>query len=206
MLTPDDGRSDGRFIDYLQQPRYRRHDPVLYDALSAAMATGSRHLDHVSRLDILPGARFHAAIVPDGRTERARYFESVLTSMAGVDLLFFDPDNGIEVTSKPRGRRDSSKYLFWDEIEAAYRAGHSLLIYQHYPRQGRAEYTARMAAAIEANTGCAEVLTFATSRVLFLLAAQERHGSALLRAQSAVNEAWQSQINTRRLESTASTP
>ena len=34
MLTPNDGRSDGRFTDYLDQPSHWKHyDEELYDAL-----------------------------------------------------------------------------------------------------------------------------------------------------------------------------
>jgi hypothetical protein len=197
MLTPGDGRSDGRFVDYLRQPAQRRHDPPLYDALASAMATGVRHLDHVSRLEILPGARFQAATVPEKRPERAAYFRSVLSAMAGVDLLFFDPDNGIEVSSKPRGRRGSAKYLFWDEIESTYRAGHSVLIYQHYPRESRAAYTSRMAAGLENRTRAAAVLTFSTSRVLFLLAAQKQHLARLRIGAEEAARLWESRIEVR---------
>ena len=34
MLTPDDGRPDGRFIEYLNKPeKYRDFDPLLFDGL-----------------------------------------------------------------------------------------------------------------------------------------------------------------------------
>jgi hypothetical protein len=196
MLTPEDKRNDGRFTEYLGRPAQRRHDPTLYDALNTAMATGVRHLDQVGRFDLLPGARFHSAIVPDRRPKRAEYFDSALAALGGVDLLFFDPDNGIEVPSKPRGRKDSSKFLFWDEIEAAYDAGHSVLIYQHFPREARPRFVARMASALGARTGAADVVTFSTSRVLFLLAAQEGHVAALRLGTEAVARAWKNQIET----------
>ena len=38
-----------------------------------------------------------------------------------VDLVFFDPDNGLE-TTLPKGRKNSSKYLYLDEVAAFYRA------------------------------------------------------------------------------------
>jgi hypothetical protein len=197
MLTPDDGRSDGRFTGYLQQPAHRRHDPQLYDALSSAMATGVRHLDHVSRFDLLPGARFHSAIVPDQHSERTAYFQSAMIGLAGADLIFFDPDNGIEVPSTPHGRRESSKFVFWDELAAAYGAGHSVLVYQHYPREARATYVARRVAELREKTGAADVRTFSTIRVLFLLAAQERQRSAFTLGAQAVGSAWHPQIEVR---------
>jgi hypothetical protein len=200
MLTPDDGRSDGRFTDYLRKPAHRRHDPPLYDALSSAMASGPRHLDHVSRLEVLPGARYYSAVVPDRSNDRSEYFRSAMAALEGVDLLFFDPDNGIEVASRPRGSRDSSKYIFWDEITAACSTGHSVLVYQHFPREARASYVSRMTAELQARTGVAAVLTFFTSRVLFLLAAQERHVEALRLGAKDVEHAWNGQISVRLYE------
>ena len=39
MLTPDDGRNDGRFTEYLQQPeRWRAYDPALFDTLREMVA------------------------------------------------------------------------------------------------------------------------------------------------------------------------
>jgi hypothetical protein len=197
MLTPDDGRSDGRFTGYLQQPKHRRHDPPLYDALCSAMATGVRHLDHVSRFDLIPGARFHSATVPDRLGERTEYFRSVLRECAGVDVIFFDPDNGIEVPSTPPGRRDSSKFIFWDEIATAYGAGHSVLIYQHYPREVRTAFVARRISELRDKAGAQDVLTFSTARVLFLLAVQERHKSAVAVGAQAIGRAWHPVIEVR---------
>jgi hypothetical protein len=54
---------------------------------------------------------------------------------SGRDLVFFDPDNGIEVLSKPCGGRDSSKYVYWDELQETYRSGQSVLVYQIFPPQ-----------------------------------------------------------------------
>jgi hypothetical protein len=44
----------------------------------------------------------------------------MLARFRGTDLIFFDPDNGMEVGSRPWGRRDSCKYLYWRELVRAY--------------------------------------------------------------------------------------
>lgn len=194
MFTDTDGRNDGRFTSYLDQPKHRRCDPPLYDAVAEAMASGSRYLDHVSRLILLPGARFHSALVPDKRVPRGEFFRSVMATLTGVALLFFDPDNGLEVPSKPLGRRDSSKFLLWSELEAAYSSGHSVLVYQHFPREPRPAFIARMKQELHIRTGANEVVAFSTSRVLYLLSAQDRHVSALRVGAEAVARAWASQI------------
>ena len=54
----NDDRSDGRFIDYLKNPkRWRHFDPTVYDALAAAVPV-RRSVDVVREHDILAGAAF----------------------------------------------------------------------------------------------------------------------------------------------------
>jgi hypothetical protein len=54
-----------------------------------------------------------------------------------------------------------------------------------------------MTAELQARTGAAAVLTFSTSRVLFLLAAQERHMEALRLGANDVERAWKDKIGVR---------
>jgi hypothetical protein len=55
------------------------------------------------------------------------------TSMSkDCDLIFFDPDNGLEVKSKPKDRKNSCKYS--DELARAYANNKSVLVYQHFRR------------------------------------------------------------------------
>jgi hypothetical protein len=194
MLTQDDHRSDGRFTSYLNNLTYRRHDPELFDALKRAMASGHRHLSHVENEQILPGARFFDELVPDDTSSRRAVFQRALEQLSGVDLIFFDPDNGLEVPSKPRGRRDSCKFLFWDEVRAAYAAGHSLLIYQHFPREERSAFTRRMAFALGDQVGSSIVVSLSTTRVLFLLVPQEGPRPSILRGLDALADNWGGQI------------
>src|SRR5438552_3458945 len=86
-------------------------------------------------------------------TLKLHYMGRALDFLSGVDLIFFDPDNGIEIKSKPRGRKSSSKFLYWDEIAQAHRPGRSVLIYQHYVRQKREEFTDRLGRELKDITG-----------------------------------------------------
>ena len=113
---------------------------------------------------------------------------------AGCDLIFYDPDNGIEVRSVKYGRIGSSKYLYWREIVSAFQAGHSLLIYQHFPRVQREAYTSARARELAKRTHAREVYSFRTPRVLFLLAAQDRHSRSLQAAAQRVANVWGEQI------------
>jgi hypothetical protein len=196
MLTPDDGSWDGGKTAYLSRPeRWRHFDPDLFDGLRTAIAPGSpRGVASAEAASLIPGARFFAQAVPDARDSRAAWGRSLFDASDGADLVFLDPDNGIEIGSKPLGHRDSSKYVYWNEIVSTWRGGASLLIYQHFPRRPRDQFVAESVAKLRARTSPALVSALRTSHVLFLLAAQLHHADALGSAVVAVKDRWEGQI------------
>ena len=194
MLTSDDGRSDGKFTAYLHQPdRWRAYDPDLFDALAACVPLG-RNITHVQDRTLLPGALFANAIVPDRAPERETYFGTVLHELKGTDLIFLDPDNGIEVPSRPVGRKESSKYTLWSEISAFYQRGQSILVYQHFRREKRSRFIAQMVADIRQRTNALLVSCFLTSNVAFFLICQANHEAILNAAIDHIASDWQDQI------------
>src|SRR3989442_8801178 len=97
MLTPDDARSDGRKITYLSDPeRWRPCDRLLFDALSKAVRSRSRHVRHAKSSACLREAQFFNQMVPDNLALRKKWLNRALATLADADVLFFDPDNGIE--------------------------------------------------------------------------------------------------------------
>ena len=196
MLTPPDGGADGSRVAYLEQPaRFRACDPPLFEALRHSVQRRRvRRVSEVRRARLLPGALFDDTIVPDAASAREAFFKRLMLLFRAADLIFFDPDNGLEVKSRPWGRPGSAKYLFWREVKAAFHQGHSLLIYQHFPRVERAGYSARLAEELSARTGAARVFRFHTSGVLFLLASQQRHAGLLERGAVRVKSAWAGQV------------
>jgi hypothetical protein len=196
MLTPDDGRTDGKFTDYLESPeKWRRYDPKLFDVLGdLVLVKGVRNVNQVEMSRVLPNALFYTEITPDDRKDRAKYFNDFLALAVDCDLIFFDPDNGLEVKSRPYGRKNSSKYVYWRELITAFAAGHSLLVYQHFPRIDRGQFIQIKAQELMTKTGGREVYTFRTPFVLFLLAVQEHHRNFLKVSSRQVAEAWNRQI------------
>jgi hypothetical protein len=120
MLTPSDGRGYGAFVRYLDQPRrWRTFDRDLYDFLVRhVLERGERNVRLIERSELLPATHFHTSLLGDSPTDRRRYFREMLERFRGADLIFFDPDNGFEVKSKPYGRKESSKFLYWREVPA----------------------------------------------------------------------------------------
>lgn len=170
MLTASDGSSDGNKLSYLQQPdRYCHFDPELFDILAhAASEPDRRRLPTIEDSGAVPGARYYNELLPDELLGRAAFMDQCAATFVNADLLFFDPDNGLEV-SLPKGRKNSSKYLYLDEVAAFYEAGKSLLIYQHFPRVERAAFMASRVQQLRRTApGCA-VWAFTTAHVVFFL-------------------------------------
>jgi hypothetical protein len=196
MLTPNDGGSDGGFRRYVERPEdWRRFDPELYDWMASALREPSQpHVGLIEESGLLADARFVQDIVPDDASGRARAGAAVERTVAGADLVFLDPDNGLEIASKQVGQRGSSKYATWSEVESLWAAGSSLLIYQHFRRESRDEFAQRTMAEFASHTGAPLVASFRTPHVLFLLAGQGRHAVALEVGISRVMSEWHGQI------------
>lgn len=194
MLTPDDGRTDGQFTSYLgQASKWRRHDASLFDLL-AEVLPADRNLKHVEEQQLLRGAILIDRAVPDNRILRGTHFREVQREFADAQLVFFDPDNGIEVKSCPPGSKGSSKYVTWNELTATYHGGRSVLVYQHFRRQNRDTFIKEMANELTVRTGASIATCFRTANVAFFLVLQPAHTERLLRASETVGGIWVGQI------------
>jgi len=196
MLTPDDGRGDGGFTGYLEQPEgWRHYDPELFDHVhESVLQRGLRDVSEIENSDLLPSCTFLSDVVPDESANRVAYFQQLTELARGCDLVFFDPDNGIEVKSKPCGRKGSCKYLYWREMEAFRKAGHSLLIYQHFPRVKRDPFIQNKAEQLMERTGAKGIFCFRTSYVAFFLVPQADSKNYFRCRSEVVAERWADQI------------
>lgn len=196
MLTPNDGRPGGGFLKYLEQPeKFRHFDPELYDQLYyIVMRQKTRNIAVVEIAGILPSARFLPDIITDNVSRRISYFARFKNMTNGCDLVFFDPDNGIEVKSRPYGRKGSSKYVYWRELISTYSAGHSILIYQHFPRMKRDRFIQMVVGELFVKTGAQELFSYRTPHVLFLLVPQKHHSDIFRDISLNVSNIWGNQI------------
>lgn len=196
MLTADEGRNDGQFLRYLGQPRkWREYDPDLFDHLVRCVKVdGERNVRRMEGADVLPATSFYDRLLTDVAVERRRYFAEMLEHFRSTGLIFFDPDNGLEVRSKPLGRRGSCKYLYWHELVDAYNSGHSVLVYQHFVREERDSFISRIADEMYYRTAAAALHSFRTPHVVFFLASQPRHTEYFQRQAGQVSATWGDQI------------
>jgi hypothetical protein len=192
MLTESDTRTDGRFLAYLGKPKEYRHlDYELFDWLKQVVdCEKDRRTARIEGAALLGSASFQSRILTDCDLERRGYFSECDRRFARCDLVFFDPDNGLEIRSTPSGRKGSCKYLYWDEVCNTFTASSSVLIYQHFPHEKRVGYIDRVTGALQERTRAATVFSFSTPNVLFLLASQERHAAAFRKQLSAIRSVW----------------
>ena len=121
-------------------------------------------------------------------------FKEMKEKLSNCDIIFFDPDNGIETKSKNKGQRDSAKFIYWDEISDTFQSGHSTLIYQHFPREEHTSFIQRIVKDICARLSPSKVYWFRTSQVVYFLAVQEKHSDYIATRVKFIEERWGSQI------------
>lgn len=192
LLTPDDSGPDGCETRYLcDRDRWRGYDPGVFDFLHKQVI--QRQIRCVCLLEQsgLLGAntRYFSECVPDVGPQRCEFFEKFMACADGADLVFFDPDTGIE----PRVAK-GSEYVHWHELDRAFRQGHSLLVYQHFGRESHEPFVKRLAKELGRLRNASKVFAFYDSAVVFFLVAQPEHLDRLERARRKIETKWESRV------------
>jgi hypothetical protein len=192
MLTPPDDRNDGKMLAYLNKPEFRGYDPELFDLMKlvSKLPPGHPRLTHIEASSIVPAATYFNSLTPDDRPGRAQYFAQLMVALASTDLVFFDPDNGLDVASKAIGAKGSSKYLYRSELRRAFETRHSVLVYQHFPHEDHAKFIERLGSEVGEMCPGAQIWAFATAHVVFLLAINPRHSDTLGSSADAAAARW----------------
>jgi hypothetical protein len=178
MRTAPDGRSDGGRLGYLREgERARALDPVVFDELAGIISAGKRSVSAVQGTAILAGAQFHPALLGDRPGARERHFNEIWQALGPRDLVFFDPDNGLEVASVRAGARNCCKYVFLEELAVALGEQRSVCVYQHFPRVKRAPFIAGALARLQENFPDHHCFAVSSPWVVHLVCA--RPGAAL---------------------------
>ena len=136
-LHPDESHNDdGRHVSYLSKPdQWKLIAPFLFDDLVNLVRIGNRS---VSGLESIIGgsAIFHRTTIP---TKRARFqnrdgwFSQLMMVVKSADVLFIDPDNGIDLRDDA-DKRKSAKHVTMSELSSLAAGGRTLIIYHHQTR------------------------------------------------------------------------
>jgi len=142
-LYPDESHNgNGRHVGYLDDPKqWRSLDPGLYDKLAEIIRRQERLITHLYDPELLPDATFFDEAIPcptsiaDRRTSRCAWFGRLQDALALCDLIFLDPDNGLEPAGFRPTTRVAGKSVSFAELQQLNQPGRALIVYHHQTRR-----------------------------------------------------------------------
>ena len=151
-LTPDDGSSDGKYIDYLDEDSRKYPDKELHEALKRILSPENllaRNVLAIEKAKILNNAEFYNKELIFGLDsydfrrrldERTSWHEAGLEKLKECNLIFLDPDNGLEIKSSSPTSKKGTKFVTFREAIDYYEQGKDVVIYQHRCRMSEAKH------------------------------------------------------------------
>jgi hypothetical protein len=186
MKTKDDTTTDGKHITYLQKPDlWRSYQPDIFDFIRKKISSGKRLLSHIEEGDHCQGIRFISDYIEDIKV-REKILENICADKTS-DIVFFDPDNGIEVVSTTR--KNMHKYVLWDELIQTFNSGKSLLIYQHFSRSNREVFIQNKIDELRQKINT-PILPLRAKHSVYFFVPQKRHELLLKEAVKDFSEVW----------------
>lgn len=197
-----DPPNDGKHIAYLHpknKERFRPCDPTLYDALhKIVVKCKDRQVKKVEQSNVLGAdALFYDAYIPGPATQargearavpRRAWTEQVLRATERCEIVFLDPDNGLEPPSAAIRHKAAVKHAYLEEIEPLVKRGQSVVIYHHLGRHGtHADQIARWLKRLRQEFNPADIFALRyqprSPRAFFVLA--QKHHTPILRERAA---------------------
>ena len=194
---------DGDKINYLEPTKYNQRqfaecNNKLYEKLRAIVDGKRRSVSAIREERILPPSTVfyeeklafdEPFLLPKNEKEalRKRWLEGAEKKTEGCNVIFLDPDNGLEVKSVRPYYKKGPKYVFREEIKPYVERSQSVILYQHLNRQGKApEQIHRRFKQFEELPRVFDIFALqyhrGTGRVFFVLASRKH--SKILRAQT----------------------
>ena len=123
-------------LDYLRESeKYRICDEDLFPQLSKIVAGSTRTIAEIEKSGILGSeTSFYSNPVPQGKNQRESWLSNALKLTKGNDIVFIDPDNGIQFNEKM-----SSKHARISEVKQFPIHEQTIIIYQSFWRQKQDE-------------------------------------------------------------------
>jgi len=215
-LVPDeDHNDDGKHIKYLEpyyknRNQFRNCDKDLYDSLVKIIQTKERNVSNIRKSNILSnntyfyedfltfnGLPSNGVNARKKRIDhRMRWINKALISFEECDLIFVDPDNGLETKSTERHHKLGPKFVYYDELLPYLQRGQSLVIYHHLSRKGSADEQINV--RFKQINECLDVYDCAfalryhrgTSRVFFVIPSEHHRNMLFKRAKDFVQGPW----------------
>jgi hypothetical protein len=147
-LYPDEHHNkDGKHIRYLKNDADNLSlcDKELYDFLKEVISSDhlnlSRNVSIIEKSGLLKDTLFYRKelSLPYSSNKMVRealrksWYDASLEAMAPVEVIFCDPDNGLQIDSVSSTARKGGKFILYEEVKKYYQSGKSLIVYNHGP-------------------------------------------------------------------------
>ena len=124
--------NDGNVRKYIDRPElFSDFDPELFRLMENLQSEDERCIKYVEIRKVLPGTTFFGDVLDtekmikwDKLLTRRRWHERALGKLAGCELIFADPDNGLSTDM-------DEKYVLPSEIEDYFSRGQDVIYYHH---------------------------------------------------------------------------
>lgn len=188
--------ADGKHTTYLNRSNQlhaalRACDPALMTQLAAVVAQGRSIAALEASGALPPNSTTYAEHVGKHPDARPIWHQDALQRLAGCDVVFTDPDNGMR--GKSAGAK-TVKYALLHELADYTARGQSVVVYHHADRTAKVPIQAdRRLVELHEATGIeplGAVIARRGSSRLFLVAAAQEHRPALATAVTAYANRW----------------
>ncbi len=153
LFPNEDHNSDGLHIGYLCSEEYRRYDGELIEKLTNVVKEiCGRSVSLLENQHVLPeNTVFYSEYLKcydknqeskNREESRREWLSSALSKVSDCNVIFLDPDNGLEVKSvKSKARKTAGKYVFYDEVINFFKNENTkvCVVYHHLSRNGTHE-------------------------------------------------------------------
>jgi len=146
-LTPDEhsdspNKTDGKHTDYLRK-LCDTSDRVLFQKLKEIIDSGVRSVEKLETAGLFELARFFGEILVS--SQRKGWHAKAISALKEREVVFLDPDNGLEIKSTEPHHKDGNKYTTYEEASDYYVKGRaSVIVYNHRDRSPSENYIKRL--------------------------------------------------------------
>lgn len=183
---PTEVHDDGK---YRIPTQYENLDPELSSALNRIFdLREARSVQALEQACLLASNLFVNETVPREIDQRKVWHQTALARLVDCDIVFLDPDNGLNVKSVKPGSQKSPKYVWLHEVSDYIASGKSVIVYNHRPRKKIESYLAECAARFSSDPVLSgkrfSVMTFPrrSIRDFFIIPASQTHEERIRQA------------------------
>ena len=205
-LTPNDNRSDGNHTEYLKS-KPDTPDMALHSILKEIVTADLRLVSELENRKLLKKAVYFNEALDfsnsmDRKSFRNLWHSRALHTLRSQDVIFLDPDNGLEVKSRNPYSINGNRFATYQEAAEYYQTDASIVVYNHRDRSPESKYIERFTRfkgidiTSSADIFCLKASRFSVRDYLFI--AQKRHSQALRTVIDAMfNTGWSQYLSYR---------